>query len=74
MTGTLREDLHTFLIKSRSILRMRNVLQKKSKHTFYVRQLFSENRAVYEITCKNTVEPDMPQMTIQHGARALHDG
>jgi len=25
---------------------------------------FSENRAVYEIMCKCTVQPDRPQMTI----------
>jgi hypothetical protein len=28
------------------------------KHTFYVQQLFSENRAVYEIMSKNMVEPE----------------
>jgi len=35
---------------------------------------FSENLAVYEITWKNMVEPDRPQMTIQYGACALHAG
>ena len=27
--------------------------------------LFFENRAIYEITWKNTVQPDRPQMTIR---------
>jgi hypothetical protein len=33
---------------------------------------FFENRAVYEIMWKTTVQPDRPQMAIYHGARALH--
>jgi len=47
---------------------MKNVsdknLQRKSRHTFYVQQLLSENRAVYEIMWINIVQPDRPQMTI----------
>jgi hypothetical protein len=40
-------------------------LQRKSKHTFCVQQLFSESFAVYiETMWENTVEPDMPQMTL----------
>jgi hypothetical protein len=35
---------------------------------------FPENRAVYEIKSKNTVEPDGPQMTSQYGADELHAG
>jgi hypothetical protein len=35
---------------------------EKSKHTFYVQKLFSENRAVYGITSKNVVDPDMLQI------------
>jgi hypothetical protein len=38
----------------------RQKLYRKSKHIFYVQQLFSENRAVYEIMWKNLVEPDSP--------------
>jgi len=30
-------------------------------HNFF----FAENRAVYEIMWKNTVEPDRPQMTVR---------
>ena len=43
--------------------------QRKSKHTFYVlcsvTFFFVENRAVYEIMWKNTVQPDWSQMTIR---------
>jgi BarA-like signal transduction histidine kinase len=35
---------------------------------------FPENCAVYEIMLKNVVEQERPQMTIQHGACALHAG
>jgi len=31
---------------------------------FYVQKLLSENRAVYKIMWKNTIEPCRPQMTI----------
>ena len=33
-----------------------------------------ENHAVYEIMWKNIVEPDGPQMAVEHGACALHRG
>jgi hypothetical protein len=36
-------------------------LERKSKHTFCVQELFSENRAVYEIMWKTTVESDRRQ-------------
>jgi len=55
---------------SRSVfLGMRNFsakLQKKSKHTFYFQNFFPQNRAVYEIMCKNVVQ--------QYGASAFHAG
>ena len=35
---------------------------------------FSENRTVYEIVSKNTVETEKPQMTSQYGLHALHAG
>ena len=41
-----------------------NVAKKKTKHTFHVQTSFSENRAIYRIIWKTTVEPDRPQMTI----------
>jgi hypothetical protein len=33
-------------------------LQRKSKHTFYVQQLFSENRALYEIMSRSVEESE----------------
>jgi hypothetical protein len=35
---------------------------------------FSENRAVYEVMSKNTVEPGRPQMTTEYDAYSLHAG
>jgi hypothetical protein len=46
---------------------MKNVSEKRcrsNQNTFCVQQLFFENRAVYEIIWKNTVERGGPQMTI----------
>jgi hypothetical protein len=40
----------------------------KIKHTFYSQKPFPKNHAVYEIICKNMVQPDRPQMTIYYGA------
>jgi hypothetical protein len=53
------------MIISRSILlRMRNVSDEKIKtHTSYEKTFFPENRAVYEITWKNMVQSNRPQMT-----------
>jgi hypothetical protein len=48
------------------------MLKRKSKHTFYVQLLFSENRTIYEIMSKNIVETEGPQMTSQYSAYALH--
>jgi len=66
--GTVPEDLCTFIIVScRILLRMRIVADKSSDKikTHVLRSVtFSENCAVYEIMCKNIVEPDRPQMTI----------
>jgi hypothetical protein len=41
---------------------------------FYAQLRFSENRAVYEIMSKHVVEPEGPNMALQHGAYALHAG
>ena len=47
---------------------MGNVSDKsctENQNTHFVfSNFFSENRAVYEIMCKNTVQPGRPQMTI----------
>jgi hypothetical protein len=65
--GTLHEYQYSFI--SRSVLfGMRNVSDKKcteNQNTFCVQIFFFfENGVVYEIMCKNVVEPDRPQMTI----------
>ena len=69
ITGTLHADRCTFVIKSLSVLlRMRNVSDKcygETQNTYFVfKYFFFENRAVYEIMWKNTVEPDRPQMAM----------
>jgi len=47
--------------------RVRNVsekvVEKIETHILGSITLFSKNRAVYEVMCKNTVEPGRPQMT-----------
>jgi hypothetical protein len=50
-----------------------NVVEKIKIHILYS-VTFSESRAVYEVMCKNMVQPDRPQMIIQYGASALHAG
>jgi hypothetical protein len=34
----------------------------------------NENRSVYDLIGKNMVEPDKPEMTINHGASTLQSG
>jgi hypothetical protein len=49
------------------LLRIRNVSDRnfrENQNTFYAQKLFSENRTVYGIMWKNTVQPDRRQMTI----------
>jgi hypothetical protein len=64
ITGTLQEGLCTFMI----LLRMRNISDKncreKQNTHFMSGKNYFENGTVYEIKCKNMVEPDRPQMTI----------
>ena len=69
ITGTLNDDQYIFLIISRSfLLTMRNVsakvLKKIKTHFMFSKFFFFENRVLYEITWKNTVQPDRPQMPI----------
>jgi hypothetical protein len=40
------------------------VVEKIKTHFFVIYMFFFENRTVYEITWKNIVHPDRPQMTI----------
>jgi hypothetical protein len=75
MTGTLREDLCTFMIISlRILLRKRNILDGSctgchSAHFCSV--TFPVNLVVNEIPWKNLVEPDRPQMTMYNTALGL---
>jgi len=52
----------------------RTTVVKKIKICILRSIAFFENRDVYEIMWENTVEPDRPQMTTQHGACALRAG
>jgi len=56
-----------FMISDRIILRIGNVSGescRENQNTFYVQELFSENRDVNELVCKNMVEPHRPLTTI----------
>ena len=69
ITDSLHDDQYPFLVISRSVLlRMRNVSDKicrgnKNTHFMFNNFLF-ENRAAYEIMCKNIVERGRPRITI----------
>ena len=57
------------ILQSSVLFRMINISDKyftgdQNTHFTFNNILFFENRAVYEIMWKNTVYPDMPQMTI----------
>jgi hypothetical protein len=68
ITGTLHEDLCTYMIISRWILPIKSVSDKQSKNRF---NIFSQNHVVYEVIWKDMVEMDRPQMTIQYRQCAL---
>ena len=40
--------------------------ENQNTHFVFNNFFFFENRIIYEITLKNTVQPDRPQMTIWH--------
>jgi hypothetical protein len=64
-------------ISSKILHRMGNESEKKVdkiKTQIFCLKIFSENRPVYEIKWKNTLKPEEPQMTSQHGAYILHAG
>ena len=78
-TGTLHEDVFTFITISRLILlTVKNVSdtsRRKNLNTFFTFSNFSFRKScIYDIMCKNTVQPDRTQMTIKYGARVLHAG
>jgi hypothetical protein len=60
--------IYIFIISRSFLLRMRTVPDKSCRENqnthFVFSNFFVENRAVYEIMWKNTVEPDRPQMAI----------
>jgi hypothetical protein len=54
---------------------MRNVSDKicrENQNISYVQQLFSKNRAVYGIMCKNIADRERLQTIQQHGVCAFH--
>jgi hypothetical protein len=64
----MKTNIHFFVISRSFRIRMRNILDKFCKENqntlFIFNSFFFENGAVCEIMCKNTVDPDRPQMTI----------
>jgi hypothetical protein len=54
---------HILLNSSLNEKYFRQLLQRKSKHTFYVQELVFQNHAIYEIMWKNIVKPGRPKMT-----------
>jgi hypothetical protein len=69
ITALYIKTKNTILIISRSVLRIRNVLDKictenQNTHLMFNFFFFFKNRAVYEIMWKYMKEPDRPQMTI----------
>ena len=78
ITGTLDGDLCTFMILYLWIVfRMRSVSDRvveRIKKQILCSVTFLENCAVYEITWKNTVQPDTPQMAIYDCTCVLHPG
>jgi hypothetical protein len=71
MKNTLHEDQYKFSLISLSVLlRMNNVSDKNyrgNQHTYFVFGIFfSENRTIYEIMWKNTVQSVRPQMGHAH--------
>jgi len=69
VTGTLHADQYTFFYHIMLILlRMKNISKRccREKTHFLCAVTFFLNSAVYEIMCKNILEPDRPRMTIRN--------
>ena len=64
--GTLYEDLRMYICGSRLLNSSKNEKRFRQncreKTQMLCSAMFSQNRAVYEITWKNIVEPDRPQV------------
>jgi len=65
---------NTSLNSSNNAKRFTQNLQIKLKHILWSIFFFPENRTLYEIVLKNTVERGRPQITIQYGGNPLHAG
>jgi len=77
MKDTSHAEQYTVMIISRSVLlRMRTVSDKSCRENqttrFMLRNLISENRAVYDITWESIVQPGRPRLI--NCACALHTG
>jgi len=70
ITGTSHENQYIFMITSRLVLVMRVFSDKScrdNKNTHLVfNKVFLKNRAVYEIKCESSVQPERPQMKTWH--------
>jgi len=66
--GTVLEDVRTFMVPRRILVRMRNVSDKncrENQNSYFMFNTFSpENPAACEIMWENVVERDRPQMAI----------
>jgi len=76
--ASLHEDQLTFMIISRSVLRMKKfptkVAEKIKTHILCSMKLFENSCYLCDNLEKNMVKLDRPQMSVQHGACALHAG
>jgi hypothetical protein len=66
-TGTLHEDLRPFitgLILLRITFSDKSCRENKNTHFMFNNLFFSENRAIYEITWKDSAQPNRIQMKI----------
>jgi hypothetical protein len=70
ITGTLHENryLAKFFVELKVF---QTKVVEKSQSTRFILDIFSENRAVYEIVWETVVGPNMPLMTIWRSAETL---
>jgi len=78
ITGSLREDQHTFWSYLAQFCLELEVFRTKFVEKIETHHLCStasfENRAVYVTVWENTLEPEKPQMTVMaHAHCMLHD-
>jgi hypothetical protein len=75
ITGALHEELCSFMITFRRILKIRKLSEKIKTHVLCPIK-FAENGALYEIMWRNMDDAERPQTTIHCGAEkcGLHAG